>query len=331
IYRAQISRDYFLNFADADPNAGVDAGMVYRYGKDIRDRDMTDFGAFYRRPSGEKPGGGFMFFRKLFALFMQDELRQATQRLPLLKEVWLPDLEVMVARDAGGSTDGFYLAAKGGHNAESHNHNDVGSYVVFYDGLPLLIDVGRGTYTARTFSSRRYEIWYNNSDYHNLPSINGQTQVTGRDGKASGVSYKPGKPFAEFSLDLAKAYPEKTGVNSWKRTVRLNRGKGVQVKDVTDLREAVSVTQHLMTCYPAEVARPGEVVIHYGTKEGQTLDFMVKYDPGQMRAAVEKVRLETEEDEGIRAKWGDVIHRINFDVLSPKKKDTYVFEIRRKP
>ncbi|MDR3261699.1 MAG: hypothetical protein LBT78_07670, partial [Tannerella sp.] len=134
IYRAQISETYFLNFADASPRVGVGADMVYHFGKDIHDRDMMDFGAYYRKPGGAASAG----IRSLCALFMQDELQQATQRLPLLKDVWLPDLQVMTARDKQGVSDGFYVAAKGGHNDESHNHNDVGSYVVFYDGQPLL-------------------------------------------------------------------------------------------------------------------------------------------------------------------------------------------------
>ena len=57
---------------------------------------------------------------------------------------------------------------------------------------------------------------------------------------------------------------------------------------------------------------------------------MVKYNPKQMTAKVEKVKLEMEEDQGVVAKWGDVIHRINFEVLTPKLKDSYVFEVKKK-
>ena len=57
---------------------------------------------------------------------------------------------------------------------------------------------------------------------------------------------------------------------------------------------------------------------------------MVKYNPKQMTAKVEKVKLEMEEDQDVVAKWEDVIHRINFEVLSPKLKDSYVFEIKKK-
>src|SRR5690606_10513971 len=127
------------------------------------------------------------FFRTFFSLFMEDELRNATRGLPLPRDVWFPDLQVMIARDKAGSADGFFVAAKGGHNQESHNHNDIGNYIVYYDGLPLLIDVGSGTYTKRTFSAERYDIWFNCSDYHNVPTISGVRQQAGARFKASGL------------------------------------------------------------------------------------------------------------------------------------------------
>jgi hypothetical protein len=291
---------------------------------------MMAFGAWYRTPEPNGRVGAFTYFRNFFELFLTDELKKADQRLPLLKDLWLPDLQVMTARDAEGTTNGFFVAAKGGHNAESHNHNDIGNFVVFYDGQPLLIDVGSGTYTAKTFNSHRYEIWYNCSDYHNLPTINGVTQSPGLKYKAGNVNYKAGKSTVSFSLDLAKAYPAEAQVNGWKRTITLNRGKNVQWTDVADLAKAGSVTQHLVTCYTAEVAKPGELVIHYRTKAGNANDFVIKYNPGQFRVSVEKVKLETEEDGGIRSGWGDVIHRINFELITPKLKDTYAFEIKKK-
>ena len=330
IYRAQISEDYFLNFADADPKPGIAASMVYRYGKDIKDKDMMDFGAFYRRTDRSSFTRAH-FFRNFFELFLQDEFQKATQRLPFPKDVWLPDLQVMVARDQGGTTSGFYLAAKGGHNDESHNHNDIGNYVVFYDGLPLLIDVGRGNYTLRTFDgAQRYDIWFNRSDFHNVPTVNGITQQEGITFKAADVKYKASGSTVNFSSDIAKSYPGDAGINSWKRSVTLNRGKNVQIKDVIDLKKANSIVQHIMTCYPVEISKPGEATVHYKNKDGKTMDFVIKYNPGQMTAKVEKVKLVTEEDQGILSKWGDTIYRINFDVTAPKTKDSYSFEVKKK-
>ena len=329
IYRAQIGENYFLNFADADPQPTMAANMIYRYGKDINDAEMMKFGAFYRQPEEGKLGR-YHYFRNLFALFMQDEYRKAAQDLPLPSNVWLPDIQVMVARDKEGTTKGLFLAAKGGHNDESHNHNDIGNYVVYYDGQPVLIDVGRGTYTRKTFSSRRYDIWYNCSDFHNVPSINGTTQPPGAKFKASNVSYKQDKKFAELSLDISKSYPDTAGVNSWQRSIRLNREKNVEVNDVISLKKADKITEHLMTCYPAEVSKPGELVIHYKPKEGEAKDFVVKYNAAQVQASVEKVPLTAMEDKGIIEKWGDTIYRINFNVIVPKTSDKISFAIAPK-
>ena len=326
IYRAQIGKEYFLNFADADPQPTMSANMIYRYGKDINDADMMKFGAFYR-PVNNPRAGRAHYFRNLFAVFIQNEFQNAPQGLPLPGTVWLPDLQVMIARDQQGTTNGLFVAAKGGHNDESHNHNDIGNYVVYYDGQPVLIDVGRGTYTRKTFSSRRYDIWYNCSDHHNVPTINGQKQPPGSAFKATNVSFRDDKKYAELSLDIAKSYPEAAGVNSWQRSIRLNRGKNVEVKDNISLKKAESITQHLMTCYPAEVSKPGELLIHYKPKNGDARDFVVRYNPSQMIATVEKIALTSMEDKGIIEKWGDNIYRINFAVTSPKTNDKLAFTI----
>ena len=329
IFRAQIGDEYFLNFADAGPRVRPSAAMVYRYGKDIKDKDMMEFGAYYRRTSSGRFGNTH-FFRVFFELFMQEEFQNTPKRLPFPKDVWLPDLQVMIARDKEGASDGFFVAAKGGHNAESHNHNDIGNFVVFYDGQPLLLDVGSGRYTLRTFNDGRYGIWFNCSDYHNTVTVNGVTQNAGMKYRASNISYKPGKSTVGFSSDIAQAYPPEAGINSWIRTVTLNRGKGVQVKDVTDLNKTESVTQHLMTCYPVEVTSPGIITIHYKNKDGKEIDFTIKYNARQMTAKIEKVILESEEDQGVRGNWGDTLQRINFEVTAPKAKDSYLFEIRKK-
>jgi hypothetical protein len=326
IYRAQISDIYFLNFADADPQPRMSANMIYRYGKDINDPDMVRFGAYYRDQE-DVLSGNFHYFRKLYALFIQDEYEKAPQGLPLPKDVWLPDLQVMVARDEAGSTDGFYVAAKGGHNDESHNHNDIGNFVVYYDGQPLLIDVGRGTYTRKTFSDRRYEIWYNCSDYHNTPTINGKTQLPGQQFRANDVKYKTAPRYAQFDLDIAKAYPEEAAINSWNRTIRLNRAKNVTITDVINLKRADELTEHMMTCYPSEVLSPGQLVIHYQPKGGSPRDFVIHYDPKQLQASVEKVALTTMEDQGIIQKWGDTIYRINFKATTPKVSGKLQFEV----
>ena len=166
----------------------------------------------------------------------------------------------MAARDAAGTTDGLYVAAWGGHNGQSHNHNDVGNYLVYQNGQPALIDVGRPTYTRQTFSSDRYKIWAMQSAYHNLPTVNGQMQGVGTQYAATQVSYHADDAVAELQLDLAAAYPKSAGIRTWVRTIRLQREDHLLVKDQFTLREKSSdIVQHLMTPCNVELLEDGQL------------------------------------------------------------------------
>ncbi len=329
VFRTQISEKYSLNFADASPKLSVNGNMIWRYGKAIGDEKMQQFGSFYRSvPNGTV--GRFQFFRIFFELFDNQKFEKAPKGLALPKEVWLPDLQVMVARDKEGSTNGFFVAAKGGNNDESHNHNDIGNYVVYYNGLPLLIDVGSGTYTARTFNSHRYDIWSNCSHFHNLPTINGVNQSPGANFKALDATFVSNQSFAQLSLDISHAYSQSAGVTKWLRTVRLNRGKNVEVTDLVTLSKTGQLVQHLMTCYAAEVIKPGELVIHFDCLDGKNKDFIFEYNPTKFIVEVEKIKLEAPEDSGIRLNWGETIHRINLTTKSLKTNEKFRFSISEK-
>ncbi len=117
---------------------------------------------------------------------------------------------------------------------------------------------------------------------------------------------------------------------SWQRQIRLNRGKNVVVKDVFALKKAGPVTEHLMTCYPAEVVKPGELVIHCTPKNGSPKDIVIQYNARQLQPTIEKVPLTTMEDKGVQEKWGDNIYRINFAVSKAKAMDAIQFVIAPK-
>ncbi|GAB4036052.1 hypothetical protein [Spirosoma jeollabukense] len=85
-----------------------------------------------------------------------------------------------------------------------------------------------------------------------------------------------------------------------------------------------------MTCYSAEVGKPGELIIHYALKLGQAKDFVLTYNHQQMQPAIEKIKLEAPEDKGIIMKWGDTIYRINFQILSPKTSDKLTIKLAEK-
>ena len=104
---------------------------------------------------------------------------------------WYPETEFCYLTNKSG----WFLATKGGFNNESHNHNDVGTFSLYVNTIPVLIDAGVGTYTRQTFSSERYTIWTMQSNYHNLPMINGVPQSFGQNYKATDVVCQPKKRF----------------------------------------------------------------------------------------------------------------------------------------
>jgi hypothetical protein len=150
----------------------------------------------------------------------------------------------MTARDSEDSSKGMFVAMKGGHNSESHNHNDVGNFVVYYNGNPVIIDTGVGTYTKQTFSARRYELWYMQSSYHNLPDINGVAQKNGAAYRSTDEIYNEEE--CSLDIELKEAYPTEAYIKSYRRRMSLKDGS-VTLKESLSLKEAHSVTFHFMS------------------------------------------------------------------------------------
>jgi hypothetical protein len=318
ICRAHIHDEWYTNFADAPARVSINGDLVYRFGKRVQDEKMMAhgaFGAFLHRESGI-PGDSLG--RQLAALFNLAALRQAPRAQALFRDAWLPGIQVMAARVKDNSAEGLYLAAQGGHNAESHNHNDVGNFMVYANGLPAIIDVGVETYTAQTFSSRRYEIWTMQSAFHNCPTIDGVMQSAGRQFAASEVAYRAEDTAAEFRLNLAKAYPKEANLERWQRTLRLDRAKNeIEIADEYKLtRAARDVTLTLMTAGKPTQESAGVLALPNNVK--------VLYDARTFTPAVEEIKLE---DPRLRSSWGDRIYRVLLRAANPPAESQWKMRI----
>lgn len=331
IYQVQISDRYFINFADCPPQIAIapSASEIYRFGRAVNDPKMMQFASYYRKESSV-PVNNWHAFRTFYDLFSNDVPAETEKKLPLPQNVWFPGIQVMATRDKKGTDKGFFVAAKGGTNGESHNHNDVGNYIVYYDGYPLIIDAGHGTYTAKTFSNRRYEIWSNRSDYHNVPTINGFLQNAGNNYRAGNVTYRKGKTYTQLKMDLSEAYPKEAGIVYWRRSIRLDRGEKVTVTEDVSLDTVGMSRVHLLTSYSPEVSRPGELCIHYVGLQEKPVDFAVRYNPDVFTPEIEKVVMDSPEDGGILSSWGDSIYRVSLIIKSPAKKAKYTYIISPK-
>lgn len=329
IYRAHINDRYFVNFADAPPILVPPPALTFLYGKRINDEAMMAFGAWAAEEQGVTTSGFLESIgRQLRALNNAEDLLAQRPQPPLPRDVWLPEIQVAIARDNGGSVDGLYLAAKGGHNEESHNHNDIGSFIVYTNGRPLIVDAGVETYTRKTFSPERYDIWTMQSAYHSLlPKIDGVQQSPGADFEATNVSYSSTDERAVFSLDIASAYPEEAEIVSWQRTIDFERGKGITIRDAFTLMKTPNeISSSVVT--PAEVTidELGAVVLNPREfSDGRTSGGgTILYDTTMLSATIEAMPID---DPRLNSAWGDILHRVVFSFISPSETGQVKYQI----
>lgn len=105
-------------------------------------------------------------FYRLQTVFTHREMTSFAKSPIVHRDFWYESVGLFIARD-----EHLYLAVKAGDNDDSHNHNDTGSFTIYKDGKPMFIDIGVETYTKKTFSKDRYDIWTMQSRYHNLPTF----------------------------------------------------------------------------------------------------------------------------------------------------------------
>lgn len=228
INNVHVSGPYYINFADCSPKAGFAGAREFLFGKRTHNTALMSFAAnHYQTVSDPLMGNEINLFYRLQSIFAYDEIFSFKPcETESKEELYYPSVGLFLTHDSH-----FFLAAKAGDNGDSHNHNDVGSFIIYKNGRPLFIDIGVESYTQKTFSSRRYEIWTMQSDYHNLPTLNGFMQKDGALFKATQISTYFNGESSGIEMELSTAYPENGHVTSYKRSLKLNKEHGITVKD----------------------------------------------------------------------------------------------------
>lgn len=153
---------------------------------------------------------------------------------------------------------------KGGHNEESHNHNDVGSFIYYKNGKPILCDLGAGLYDANYFSDKRYETFCTNSKSHNVPVINGHLQQFGEKYKAKSPQYSSTNKYDTFSLELEDCYADET-LKRYMRTIHIQK-TSTPIITITDnfiFSENGTITENFISLSPIELIN-NRIVIKNG-------------------------------------------------------------------
>jgi len=238
IMNFSITPDTYINFADASAHICPNFRLIQRMGRKLNNPRLESFAAsVVTNPGGCSPNQSH-FYRSL--LDMQEPIPEKTEFVPHEK-IWYPNLQVAISRDL---KSGMFLALKGGNNAESHNHNDVGQFILFDGSTPVILDAGVEQYTRDTFSSRRYTLWAMRASYHNLPELSGCEELNGTQYNADVVEYC--EDTGALTLELKNAYPAEAKVESYRRTAVLE-GSTAKVVDEIRLTEPGSIVFHYIT------------------------------------------------------------------------------------
>ena len=253
--RTHIGNQYFLNFADCDACPVLDGERVYTFGLRAENSGLMTLGAALAATEPSVlPADTPETYRVLCKLFHP---LPAPGSIPH-EDATLPDSQLWVRRHGG-----LFAAIKGGHNAESHNHNDVGTFIVYLDGEPAIVDAGNMVYTAKTFQdATRYTLWNTRSTNHNLPLIGEWEQAPGEAYAAQNVAFGP----ESASMDISGAYPSAAGVKRLHRKLSLV-DRGLTLTDEISLSHAAPVTwvyllRHAPTLKGCQ-ARTGNILLQW--------------------------------------------------------------------
>ncbi|MBR6346456.1 MAG: glycoside hydrolase family 88 protein [Bacteroidales bacterium] len=310
IVNADIGDCWQVNFADGKPSRRPFSWSIYRYGRACGDTRMIDFATENYHHFGSNPENvdWTLFYQGMEAISatLQMKALPAPDYHPL-PFVYYPDSDICFMRE--GKT---FLAAKGGHNNERHNHNDIGTCIYFYDQKPVLVDAGVGTYTKDTFGEGRQRNWFIQSGWHNLPVINGCEQSFGAEFHSFGS--RVCKWLRNYSTDIAGAYPDSASVRSWRISYRLRRDGGLRIAQRFSLGEAreSNVLHYLVNDEPV-IVQEGVIVLSGGVT--------FCYDPKQFSASVDEKPLL---GLGFSSRWGDALYRISLTANKLQKKGRYV-------
>jgi len=269
IYHVHVDGQYYINFADCSPIAGRSGVREYLFGKHTRQPKLMRFAAEEFRAGEDElftdESHLLNLFYRMQTVFCYEEIKAAPDTLPPMgvyepvRDMYYPSVGLHISRN-----ETFCLAVKAGDNNDSHNHNDVGSIILYKNGHPVLVDIGVESYTQKTFSDHRYDLWTMQSCYHNLPTIDGVDQHAGAEYHAcnvrssletidfwEGTSPFPLPPIPReywyfptdnslFAAELSGAYPLSTPERTYRRTVLLDKSENyVELTDTTNCKNVI--------------------------------------------------------------------------------------------
>ena len=280
--RTMLSRGAYANFSDCDANVLLPVPLLAYLAKRL---DLPDLMRLARmQPEGARSGELHWALR---ALLWPVEDAPAGDFRPAERD-WFGGLMWMFARMNPADPAALVLAAKGGHNNEMHNQNDVGSFIVRVNEDSVLCELGRGRYTKAYFGPTRYDHLVNSSFGHPVPVPNGKAQLPGEEHGVTLVERKAEGTLDSMTIEMRAAYPDDADLASLLRTVALHREAPygwVEVVDEVRFAAAPGTLDSAVLTFGTATVGTGEAEVR-----GARGDLRVSFDAAVVRATVEHLR-----------------------------------------
>ncbi len=215
IRKAHIQGFTYASFADCSPRPYKE-GLTFVMRMGLRTNNTLLYNFAYTLSNKYYPLGDlYSIYRNIkdICFTANLDLNKKIDYVPE-KATVLPDLQIMkLINDKN-----LITLIKGGNNDESHNHNDIGNFIVYLGEYPIFIDMGAPTYTKYVFSDRRYTIFPIPSFWHNVPEFDGIGQREGKEFKADSMTFGENDVYVEYQ----SAYPKEAKISKCLRSIKVN-------------------------------------------------------------------------------------------------------------
>jgi len=242
--RVSLANFHFVNFSDSPRAGALNPALLHYLGTRLDDAGCRAHAyRGYQRlaQTGINMQGQRTDLGYLINVFLYTPLDLSREASVEMEDVHFRDVSVLVAHGRDGRGHLWDFAAKGGNNAEHHNHNDCGSYILNIDGFPLVIEIGAPEYTKDYLREKRYQFLAARTQGHSLPIINGFEQAAGPNYAAKILRSELDEDHVEFSIDLTACYPPEAHCSEIVRNFYFDKQNGyIRVRDFYELIQCES-------------------------------------------------------------------------------------------
>lgn len=179
------------------------------------------------------------------------------EALMFKENTYFDDFGVVISR--GQQKVPFSIAIKAGHNAENHNHSDVGSYVIVLGEDMVTGDIGAPSYTAGAFEPENPA---RSSWGHPLPRIQNELQSNGieRKGKIINTEFNKAKDVAVFDIKPAYTIPALEQLTRTMMNDKSGTGK-ISIIDTFSASKPIDFGTAIMVDGPYEIVNNEKIII----------------------------------------------------------------------